>query len=122
MQDKWSNTTPKRVIKGWGWEDWICNNEFYCGKILFFHKEKKCSFHYHNIKKETFYLAKGKLLIKHSFSDDLNTADETILNQGEAFEIPIGLRHQMIALEESELFEFSTSHYETDSYRIVKGD
>jgi hypothetical protein len=36
--------------------------------------------------------------------------------------IPQGLRHQMIALEDSKLFEFSTTHYESDSYRIVKGD
>jgi hypothetical protein len=28
----------------------------------------------------------------------------------------------MIALEDSELFEFSTQHFEDDSYRIIKGD
>jgi hypothetical protein len=30
--------------------------------------------------------------------------------------------HQMEALEDSELFEFSTQHFESDSYRLVKGD
>jgi len=28
----------------------------------------------------------------------------------------------MVALEESELFEFSTEHFDDDSYRIKKGD
>jgi len=28
----------------------------------------------------------------------------------------------MIALEDSELFEFSTQHFDEDSYRIIKGD
>jgi len=28
----------------------------------------------------------------------------------------------MIALEDSELFEFSTQHFDEDSHRIIKGD
>jgi hypothetical protein len=28
----------------------------------------------------------------------------------------------MEALEDSELYEFSTQHFESDSYRLVKGD
>jgi hypothetical protein len=28
----------------------------------------------------------------------------------------------MIALQDSELFEFSTQHFDSDSHRIVKGD
>jgi quercetin dioxygenase-like cupin family protein len=44
------------------------------------------------------------------------------LNAGDSFHIYTGLKHQMIALEDCELFEFSTQHFEDDSYRIVKGD
>ena len=51
-----------------------------------------------------------------------NTIFQTLLTPGDAFEIPLGRRHQMIALEDSELFEFSTQHFEDDSYRIEKGD
>jgi hypothetical protein len=36
--------------------------------------------------------------------------------------VPIGLRHQMLALEDTELFEFSTQHFDSDSHRIIKGD
>ena len=59
---------------------------------------------------------------KISFEDSLEDANTIILNRGDKFEVPVGLRHQMIALEDTELFEFSTQHMEEDSYRIVKGD
>tara|TARA_R100001129_G_scaffold41982_1_gene28862 strand:- start:1577 stop:1927 length:351 start_codon:yes stop_codon:yes gene_type:complete len=108
--------------KGWGYEKWIVNSSKYCGKLLFFNKGKKCSWHYHKIKDETFYLQKGKLLVKYSDEDDLETSKKTILMQGDKFHVYKGLRHQMLALEDSELFEFSTQHFEDDSYRIIRGD
>jgi len=30
--------------------------------------------------------------------------------------------HQMEALENAELYEFSTQHFNSDSHRLVKGD
>ena len=39
-----------------------------------------------------------------------------------SFAVPKGLRHQMEALEDSDLFEFSTHHDEADSIRISQGD
>ena len=112
----------KHVEKGWGYEKWIVNKKEYCGKLLFFKKGKKCSWHFHKIKDEVFYLQSGKLLIKYSEEDDINKAKELVLNPGENFHVKPNLRHQMIALETSELFEFSTQHFESDSYRIIKGD
>lgn len=108
--------------KGWGHEEWIVNNELYCGKILRFNTGKRCSYHYHKLKTETFYLYSGQVKVVHSYSDDLTDATVTILNPGQSFNVPVGLRHQIIAIEYSELFEFSTQHLETDSYRIVRGD
>lgn len=113
---------PEIHLKGWGREFWVVNNDQYCGKVLVFDKGKKCSFHRHEIKSETFFLTKGKLIIRFSYGDLLEEAEEKIMNVGDVFEIPIGLRHQMEALEDSELFEFSTTHFEEDSIRIVKGD
>jgi len=82
----------------------------------------KCSWHYHKIKRETFYLQSGSIKLFYSFEDSLDDADVIVLHKGDKFEVPVGLRHQMIALEDTELFEFSTQHMEEDSYRIVKGD
>ena len=112
----------KFVKKGWGYEKWIINKPEYCGKLLFFEKGKKCSWHHHLIIDEVFYLQSGKLLVKYPDENDLENAQEIVLEPGENFYVRPGLRHQMIALEESELFEFSTEHFDSDSYRIIKGD
>ena len=110
------------VPKGWGFEKWIVNGEEYCGKLLYFVKGKRCSWHYHTLKDEVFYIQSGKILVKYSESDDLTLAKEKILTRGDNFHVYRGLRHQMIALEDTELFEFSTQHFDSDSHRIGKGD
>lgn len=112
----------KFVPKGWGFEKWIVNCDEYCGKLLYFVKGKKCSWHYHKLKDETFYIQSGKIQLRYSDEDKLKYALEVILGPGDKFHIYRGLRHQMIALEDTELFEFSTEHFDEDSYRIEKGD
>jgi mannose-6-phosphate isomerase-like protein (cupin superfamily) len=112
----------KFVPKGWGFEKWIVNNEKYCGKLLFFAKNKKCSWHYHKKKDETFFIQSGKILLKWSFLDELEEAEQVVLNKGDSWHVSVGQRHQMFALEDTELFEFSTQHFDEDSYRIIKGD
>ena len=87
-----------------------------------FVKNKRCSWHYHKIKDEVFYIQSGKIMVKYSRDDNLKNAKEIILERGDNFHVYTGLRHQMIALEDTELFEFSTQHFDSDSYRILKGD
>ena len=110
------------VPKGWGFEKWIVNCEEYCGKLLYFVKGKKCSWHYHILKDEVFYIQSGKIIVRYSNGDDINRASEKILGPGDNFHVFRGLRHQMEALEDTELFEFSTQHFDSDSYRIIKVD
>ena len=110
------------VPKGWGFEKWIVNCEEYCGKLLYFVKGKRCSWHYHKLKDEVFYIQSGKILVKYSDNDEIENAKELIISKGDRFHVYRGLRHQMIALEDTELFEFSTQHFDSDSYRIIKGD
>lgn len=112
---------PKVYEKGWGYEKWI-RNSTYCGKILFFMAGKKCSWHYHNVKDEVFYVQRGVIEIKFSWQDEISQASEIVLRVGDSFHVPQGLRHQMKAIEETELFEISTTHIESDTIRIVKGD
>jgi quercetin dioxygenase-like cupin family protein len=112
----------KYVPKGWGYELWIVNNEKYCGKRLYFAAGKKLSWHYHKIKDETFYVTYGRLVLFYGWEDDIALAQTTILNPGDTFHVPVGLRHRLLAYEESEILEFSTHHEDSDSYRIEKGD
>lgn len=117
------NTLGHLILqKGWGYEKWITNSEKYCGKLLFFRKGKKCSWHYHNVKDEVFYVQSGKIQLTFGITNVKDDANTIILEQGSSFHVPAGLRHQMLGLEESELFEFSTQHFEEDSIRVEKGD
>ena len=111
----------KFVPKGWGFEKWIVNNEEYCGKLLYFVKDKRCSWHYHVLKDEVFYIQSGRLLVRYGDTDEITGAKEIILGPGDNFHVYRGLRHQMVAIEDTEMFEFSTQHFDEDSYRLIKG-
>ncbi len=112
-----NNIVPKK----WGEEVIISNSPKYCGKILRFNKNGKFSMHYHMIKDETWYVNKGKFHCKLINTNDASI-EELILEAGDILHIPPGLPHQLIAIEEGEIFEVSTQHFDCDSYRIEKGD
>jgi len=112
----------KFVSKGWGYEKWIVNCEKYCGKLLFIAKGKQCSWHFHKKKDEVFYVQSGKIKLLYSWDDNLELANVKFLDKGDKFHVPIGLRHRMYALDDTELFEFSTEHFDEDSNRIIPGD
>ena len=109
------------VEKGWGKEIIFVNNDEYCGKILCFEANKKFSMHYHLKKKETWFVSKGSFDLLW-----INTANgityKEKLKVGDVITNERGAPHQLIALEDSELFEVSTKHYDDDSFRIVKGN
>ena len=112
----------KIVPKGWGYEKWIANSELYCGKLLFIRKGHRCSWHYHTKKDETFYIQSGEILLIYGDVDDMEKAKMKVLGPGDKFYVYPGLRHQMQAREDTELFEFSTQHFDSDSNRIEPGD
>ena len=122
MTERMLHLPIKYVQKGWGYEKWIVNKKEYCGKLLFFEKGKKCSWHFHKQKDEVFYLQSGKMLVRYGEGDNPELAEEIMLMPGQNFYVYPGLRHQMEALEDCELFEFSTQHFDEDSYRVKKGD
>ena len=109
------------VKKLWGYENIIVNNELYCGKILHIEKGMSGSFHYHKIKDETFYILKGSVRINYSETDKY-FENSIELKEGDSFYIFPGLRHQIIGLEESDIVEFSTKDYDTDSYRVISSE
>lgn len=114
--------TSHYVPKGWGYEKWLVNRDDYCGKLLFLFKGKKLSWHYHEKKTETFYVNKGSVVLYYGTGDDINAAIMQELYEGDIFHVPVGLRHRLLALENSEIIEFSTHHEDSDSIRIEKGD
>ena len=107
--------------KAWGHELWIINNENYCGKLLVFKANKQFSMHYHMLKDEAWYINKGKFEYKYI---DTETAElrSKIVKEGDCIHLIPCQPHQMLALTEgATIFEVSTQHFDSDSYRIQPG-
>jgi mannose-6-phosphate isomerase-like protein (cupin superfamily) len=110
-----------KIPKGWGEELIITNNDLYCGKILVFNTGAKFSMHYHMIKDETWYVNEGEFIYRWI---DTETAElhEKYLYRGDVVRQLPGQPHQIEAITSGEIFEVSTTHYDSDSYRVWKGD
>ena len=109
------------VPKGWGEEIIIENNENYCGKILIFKQGCKFSMHYHMNKDETWWVEYGEFIYRWI---DTETAEmnEVKLEEGDVVRQRPGQPHQLEAISNGRVFEVSTHHEDTDSYRVIKGD
>jgi mannose-6-phosphate isomerase-like protein (cupin superfamily) len=107
--------------KKWGSEEWIINRRDYCLKILRFKKGGQFSYHFHDLKTETWYIQSGQIKLK-SKNLDLGLDDEWTINAGAIIHVPRLVPHQIEALEDTVIYEVSTEHFELDSYRIAPGD
>jgi mannose-6-phosphate isomerase-like protein (cupin superfamily) len=109
------------VPKKWGHELIIENNDKYCGKVLHFEDKCKFSMHFHMLKHETWYVQSGRFIYRWI---DTTNADqhEKEIGPGDVIVIEPGHPHQLEALERGDIFEVSTKHYDSDSYRVWKGD
>ena len=110
-----------RVEKGWGYETIFANNEKYCGKLLHFNTGAMFSMHYHLLKQETWFVQSGTFIFKYI---NTRTADihEQQLEAGDIITNNVGQPHQLICVSEGVIIEASTTHYDSDSYRVFKGD
>ena len=109
------------VPKGWGHEIIFENNELYCGKLLVFKKGAKFSMHYHMIKDETWYVNKGLFIYRWIDTDTAETIEHRLI-PGDVVRQRPGQPHQLEALIDGEVFEVSTQHFDSDSYRVWRGD
>jgi quercetin dioxygenase-like cupin family protein len=110
-----------KINKGWGHELIIYNSEKYCGKLLVFKAGCKFSMHYHLLKQETWYVNKGEF--KYHWIDTAKGIEHTnYLKVGDVVTQYPGMPHQLEAIEDGEIFEVSTQHFDSDSYRVRLGD
>jgi quercetin dioxygenase-like cupin family protein len=134
------------VSKGWGHERWVVNGPLYCGKLLFVAKGRKCSWHFHKEKDETFHLLSGEVRLSFMYGCDYEHwrgqytpvdidvvnpnleanvrthAGHRTLRAGDTFHVPAGMVHQFEGVFDSTILEVSTTHKDEDSYRLIKGD
>lgn len=92
----------KRVDKPWGCELIFAKTDRYCGKIIVVRKDQSLSLQYHNTKEETMYMLSGNIMF---------TKDDSEFNvyPGQAVHIAPGTKHKVYAIEDSTIFEVSTS-------------
>ena len=79
------------------------------------------SMHYHIKKEETWYVVKGNLELSYYDLTNATRITQTI-KAGTVVDIKPNIPHKLIALEDSEIIEVSTQHFEYDSYRVEPGD
>ncbi len=107
----------KFVSKSWGYEIWIVNNGKYCGKKLFIRQGKWCSYHLHGTKDEVLYIESGRIWMNFSDENDPDCIKAVEMKAGDAFHVEPMQRHQMHAIEDTMIIEFSTRHFDEDSHR-----
>jgi N-acetylneuraminate synthase len=85
------------------------NEPEYCSKWLTLYPGQACPWHYHKLKKETFFVYKGEV--------ELACGDEEIvLKPGESYTIPIGAEHAFRSKTGAVIEEVSTHDENSDSY------
>lgn len=130
----------EKVEKGWGYELIIANSEKYCGKQLVLFKSKKCSLHSHKLKSEHFFVLDGYMVVElfsepFVVEDDLDTTVDRLvkegkleksivhMSKGDSIFVDVNTPHRFIGIADRTSFiEFSTQHFDDDSYRIWPGD
>lgn len=97
---------PTTVEKPWGHELIWAKTSRYVGKILHIKAGEALSLQYHRVKDETIMVLAGKL--KFEFYADGQEPSTRELGPKEPFHITPGLRHRMIAIEDTDVLEVST--------------
>ena len=92
----------KEILKNWGKELWIAQEQEYGGKILIIKENHHTSQHYHKDKKETIYCFKGQV--------DIILSDKVVtLKEGNDITLIPRTVHRIIGKTNSILFEVSTA-------------
>lgn len=94
------------IDKPWGHELIWAKTSQYVGKILHVRAGEALSLQYHRVKDETIMVLSGRLVLEF-FSDGAPLSARE-LGPHEPFHIVPGLRHRMVAVEDTEVLEVST--------------
>ena len=110
----------EKVDKSWGYEHWFANTETYCGKLLYVERDfwsSNGAYHYHEIKDETFLVIDGTLRLDYVENGEFKSI---ILHKYDSFRVPPQMKHRFTAISHNgcSFIEASTTHRDSDSYRV----
>jgi mannose-6-phosphate isomerase-like protein (cupin superfamily) len=94
------------VDKPWGHELIWARTDRYVGKILHIKAGEALSLQYHRVKDETIMVLSGSIEFEHY--GDGEEPNKTVLGPRQPFRVTPGMRHRMIALEDTDIIEVST--------------
>ncbi len=101
----------KQVVeKPWGHELIWANTDRYVGKILHIKAGEALSLQYHRMKDETIMVLSGRMQLVY-FAEGEEPKSREMLPR-EPFHVTPGLRHRMIAIEDTDVLEVSTTELE----------
>jgi mannose-6-phosphate isomerase len=100
------NFEANTVVKPWGHELIWAKTDRYVGKILHVRAGEALSLQYHRVKDETIMVLTGCL--KFEFFAEGEEPCARDLGPGKPFHVAPGMRHRMIALEDTDVLEVST--------------
>lgn len=111
----------EKIHKTWGYEHWFANTARYCGKLLFVQHgfwSSKGAYHYHKLKDETFFVIDGRLVLEYVTND--GEFKRKILEQYESFRVDPLMKHRFTGADPGgcKFIEASTTHRDSDSYRV----
>ncbi len=101
-----SGYQPEYIPKPWGHETIWARTSRYVGKILHVRAGESLSLQYHRKKDETIRVLAGVLRLEIAREGEAGTTVE--LRPGDGWHITPGLRHRMIAVEDTDVLEVST--------------
>lgn len=101
---------PRTLTRDWGEEIIIAATDTYLGKVLHMLPGTRGGLQKHVEKDETFYLFRGRALVRTDYGD--GTLMVMPMSAGQSFHIPPGVVHQVEALTDCVFFEASTPHYD----------
>lgn len=97
-------------------ENWIANDTEagYCGKYLFIQEGQTCPRHRHKLKKETFFILRGRVRLWYD-------GKYHILAPGDSLTIERWIDHDFTGLEDALILEVSQPTLVHDNYFTEKG-
>lgn len=111
----------KKIVKVWGVEYVLLNNELYCQKLLKVMPGYRSSVHKHLQKDETFIGIQGCTVLTVDLNDSISHRDLVIIaiTPGRQYRIKPGTWHCFETHTESWVMEVSTAHSEDDVVRSI---
>jgi quercetin dioxygenase-like cupin family protein len=101
------NCAMRTVEKPWGHELIWAHTDRYVGKILHIKAGERLSLQYHRQKDETIMVLSGRLRFEHYEEGQEPQIRELLPRQ--PFHVRPGIRHRMIAVEDTDVVEVSTT-------------